>query len=253
MIDEMKLDGTVILAVFPDWSDSPRAQGGWVRQVTDEGVPSGPTRWVGELASSIRDLAGAHRGARWLWPSTATCYPFLLGEGIRLARCHDVALTAALLSAVDGRTEPRPVVGLTELVRAYVDQRERCAAVPAAGRLRTLIAAESAAALAALEIRQDQSSVAKPGWARLIASSDAMEPRMLATEWSLVTLARVRLALAGTGATLVSYRPGRLVVRCQESQTSAMGDIVQRAGEEARRLLCPEPVTRYPFEVSVVA
>ena len=40
-------------------------------------------------------------GVRWVWSSTARVYPALLRAGVRVGRCHDVALAAALLASRD--------------------------------------------------------------------------------------------------------------------------------------------------------
>jgi hypothetical protein len=69
---------------------------------------------------SVTDLAaavGAHEGTgavRWVWPSTRSLYPELLRAGVRVARCHDIELTAALLAARDGALgeHPQPPVTL---------------------------------------------------------------------------------------------------------------------------------------------
>jgi DNA polymerase-1 len=53
---------------------------------------------------------GAGRGGppRWVWADTREVYPALLERGVRLARCHDLALTEGLLLAHEGRYgEPR--------------------------------------------------------------------------------------------------------------------------------------------------
>ena len=54
-----------------------------------------------DLASAIRDYerAGA---VRWVWPATAEIYPALLRAGVRVERCHDVALTEGLLLGREG-------------------------------------------------------------------------------------------------------------------------------------------------------
>ena len=39
---------------------------------------------------------------RWVWPSTAEIYPGLLRAGVRVARCHDLELTEALLIGYAG-------------------------------------------------------------------------------------------------------------------------------------------------------
>jgi DNA polymerase-1 len=47
---------------------------------------------------------------RWVWSGTAHVYPALLRAGVRVGRCHDVALAGALLAGRDaaGRDEARP-------------------------------------------------------------------------------------------------------------------------------------------------
>ena len=39
---------------------------------------------------------------RWVWADTSTIYPSLLRAGVRVDRCHDAALTQALLRARGG-------------------------------------------------------------------------------------------------------------------------------------------------------
>jgi DNA polymerase-1 len=62
---------------------------------------------------------------RWIWASCATVYPALLRAGVRVRRCHDVALTEALLLGRDGR--PGEVASL-----AAASARLRGVPVPAA-------------------------------------------------------------------------------------------------------------------------
>ncbi len=72
----------------------------------DGAVLSAPER-VADLPAAIaeRERAGS---PRWLWAATAEVYPPLLRAGVRVARCHDVELTEALLSGHAGRWgEPR--------------------------------------------------------------------------------------------------------------------------------------------------
>ena len=42
---------------------------------------------------------------RWVWAAGSDIYPALLRAGVRVQRCHDVALVEALLLARDGRPE----------------------------------------------------------------------------------------------------------------------------------------------------
>ena len=44
-------------------------------------------------------------GVRWVWPSGAELYPALLRAGVRVARCHDVALAERLLLGREGRAD----------------------------------------------------------------------------------------------------------------------------------------------------
>jgi DNA polymerase-1 len=45
---------------------------------------------------------------RWIWASSAAAYPALLRAGVRVRRCHDVALSEALLLGRDGRPGEAP-------------------------------------------------------------------------------------------------------------------------------------------------
>ncbi len=52
------------------------------------------------MAVAERERAG---DVRWVWAACGDIYPALLRAGVRVQRCHDVALTEALLLARDGR------------------------------------------------------------------------------------------------------------------------------------------------------
>jgi DNA polymerase-1 len=131
---------------------------------------------------------------RWVWASTATVYPRLLRQDVRVARCHDLELTEALLLGHDGRWgEPRGLGALwarrhglpvpadqaapgadppgqaalfDELPRSgfdpmeavgqgYADQVSRIAATGLPGRFRLLVALESAGGLIGAEMGHD--------------------------------------------------------------------------------------------------
>ncbi len=80
------------------------AGGAWLRRLDDAGQPLAPAQWTPDLAAALR----AAPDARVLWASTADCYPRLLRAGVRVARCHDLELTEALLLGYAGRWgEPR--------------------------------------------------------------------------------------------------------------------------------------------------
>jgi DNA polymerase-1 len=129
---------------------------------------------------------------RRVWGSTATSYPPLLRAGTRVARCHDIELTEALLLGYDGRwgeprslaaayarlagtpvpPDPPPRAALPPgdgqgtlfdaapppaddpeiLSKVYADQGRRLSLVGRPGRFKLLVAAESAGALIAVEM-----------------------------------------------------------------------------------------------------
>jgi DNA polymerase-1 len=159
--------------------------GGILQPVDPTGTPSGPAEPVADLAAAVR----SYPGARWIWPDTTTLYPALVRAGVRVDRCHDLALTEGLLLAYEGHWgEPRalaaawarlrglpvppdPDLGpadrqdtlfapdraaapegtdpLTAAVAVHAAQGARIAALP---RFDLLVAAESAGALAAVEM-----------------------------------------------------------------------------------------------------
>ncbi|GGP16140.1 bifunctional 3'-5' exonuclease/DNA polymerase [Nonomuraea glycinis] len=144
---------------------------------------------VGGTAEQPGDLAAAMRGheaarPRWVWGDTRESYPGLLRAGLRVGRCHDLALTEGLLLAHQGRYgEPRsaraaharlhglPVpderpdepgtlfapepLGAEAVAEVLADQLRRIEALPDPGRFRLLVAAESAGALIAAEMGHD--------------------------------------------------------------------------------------------------
>ncbi|MGW4487936.1 bifunctional 3'-5' exonuclease/DNA polymerase [Amycolatopsis sp. NPDC004368] len=143
--------------------------------------------WVAE----VRRLEEAE-APRWVLPSVDELYPKLIDAGVRLGRCHDLGLAEGLLLAYEGREgesrslraawarargeEPpddgpafgeaaQPTLfsprgpGLPDGVtvvdaarRVLAEQEKRVAAVASPGRMRLLLAAESASALAAAEM-----------------------------------------------------------------------------------------------------
>ena len=74
---------------------------------------TGPGRIVAheDLAAAVaeRERAG---DVRWVWAACGDVYPALLRAGVRVQRCHDVALTETLLLAREGRQgEPASLAG----------------------------------------------------------------------------------------------------------------------------------------------
>ena len=164
--------------------------GGLLQAFADDGAPAGPLQRAPDAAAAVLERERAER-PRWLWASTSEIYPALLRAGARVARCHDLALTEGILLAYAGRWgEPKslraawarlrgmPVPddapqasphqpALFELERSglpegeglvaavaevYADQQRRLDAGEHPERLRLLVAAESAGALAAVEM-----------------------------------------------------------------------------------------------------
>ena len=74
----------------------------WSLQTTDdEGRPVGEPTATRDLAETVRRLEVDR--PRWVWPSTARVHAALLRAGVRVDRCHDVAMTEALLRAHEER------------------------------------------------------------------------------------------------------------------------------------------------------
>ena len=74
--------------------------GGLLRELDEAGRPTSDPIEVADLASAMGKYEQAG-GVRWVWSSALGLYPDLLRAGVRIARCHDVALADALLTARD--------------------------------------------------------------------------------------------------------------------------------------------------------
>ncbi|MEV2275243.1 bifunctional 3'-5' exonuclease/DNA polymerase [Nocardiopsis sp. NPDC049922] len=83
--------------------------GGWLQELGDT---SGPVRRVTDLADAVRGAEHARpEPPRWVWSASEDVYPDLVGAGVRVARCHDVALTEALLLGYHGRHDEAHSLG----------------------------------------------------------------------------------------------------------------------------------------------
>ncbi|PRX47130.1 DNA polymerase-1 [Prauserella shujinwangii] len=175
----------IIVARDPDGTFAARAP---------EGGPAASGLSAAELA---RHAAGWERELRprWVFTSVEHDYPALLGGGVRVRRCHDLALTEGLLLAAEERGEqprslaaayarargleppaeveytalddqpalfqprgpglPGGVAPLDAAELVLAEQRRRIGRVPHPDRMRLLVAAESASALAAAEMSAD--------------------------------------------------------------------------------------------------
>ena len=140
------------------------------------------------FSSFVSSVDPGPTAPRWVWEDTAHIYPALLADGIRVQRCHDLRLchvilkNSALTSASDlalaapGRwdrasstesdqAEPRATLfdfdvtsvddgaGESDAVQEFRRQLNAVASSVEPGRLRLLLAAESAGALIAAEMR----------------------------------------------------------------------------------------------------
>lgn len=133
-----------------------------VTRTDDAGRPVGAPLAFPDPVAAVRALEPEH--PRWVWPDTAAVYPAVLRAGLTVRRCHDLALTGALLrtragqppvaaaAPVDDRPglfDATPSRDPAEVLSEHADQLDRIGADP---RLRLLVAAESAGALAAAEM-----------------------------------------------------------------------------------------------------
>jgi hypothetical protein len=93
----------VRIAVMPGPEGS-----GLLGTLGDDDALAGEPERVPDLAAAIGEYERTPAAVRWVWPSTRSLYPGLLRAGVRVARCHDVELAAALLAARDGARADSP-------------------------------------------------------------------------------------------------------------------------------------------------
>ena len=171
----------------PSWIVLGRADDGIVAALLDgEGIEFARDRIDGELAAWVSGREAAH-APRWVWADTPAWYAPLLAAGVRVARCHDLRLSHAILrdselvasaSALRAAREwdaaPRveepaalpalfdiseverpagPPESLDAAVLEFARQRAALTQARDPARLRLLLAAESAGALIAAELR----------------------------------------------------------------------------------------------------
>ncbi|GAA4481521.1 bifunctional 3'-5' exonuclease/DNA polymerase [Rhodococcus olei] len=128
----------------------------------DDGTVTGSPVEFPDAAAAVRAFESEH--PRWVWPDTAAVYPQILRTGLRVDRCHDLALTRALLSVRAGKPAPAqalppdarpalfdttPAADPATVIGEHTAQLRTIGSDP---RLRLLVAAESAGALAAAEM-----------------------------------------------------------------------------------------------------
>ncbi|GAA4867342.1 bifunctional 3'-5' exonuclease/DNA polymerase [Kitasatospora terrestris] len=83
-------------ALVPD----PHGPAGRLQPLDEAGTPTGPPEHTPRLADAVAAREAAEQ-PRWVWASADSAYAPLLPS--RLARCHDVRLTEALLLGHEGR------------------------------------------------------------------------------------------------------------------------------------------------------
>jgi DNA polymerase-1 len=95
----------VRVAVVP----GPR-ESGLLRRLGEDGSPEGDVVEVADLVAAIREHE-QNAAPRWVWPSTTEPYQRLLRSGVRVARCHDVALADSLILGRDAAFGPDTAFG----------------------------------------------------------------------------------------------------------------------------------------------
>ncbi|MBV6697644.1 bifunctional 3'-5' exonuclease/DNA polymerase [Kitasatospora aureofaciens] len=81
----------------------PHGPGGRLQPLDDAGSPLGPPETVPDLAAAVAAREAAEH-PRWVWAAADSAYtPLLPRLPDRLARCHDLRLTEALLLGHEGR------------------------------------------------------------------------------------------------------------------------------------------------------
>ena len=85
--------------------------GCWLAELAEDGTGHGPVVWHDDCPAAVAAYERSG-GVRWVWAAAAGIYPALLRAGVRVERCHDIALTEALLLAREGRPgEPASLAG----------------------------------------------------------------------------------------------------------------------------------------------
>ena len=174
------------------------------RTFGDEGMERGPAETVADLAAYVARRESER--PRWVWDDTRRWYPSLLAGGVRVERCVDLrlshtilrnsTLTAGSALATSPRSawdyslvvdEPRvrdealfdfdeaDPIGEPDAAAEFLLQREAIAASADPGRIGLLLAAESAGALIACEMKSSGLPVDAGTHDRLL--TDLLGPR----------------------------------------------------------------------------
>src|SRR5215469_15165892 len=85
--------------------------GCWLSEFAADETGPGRIVWHENLPAMVADRERAG-DVRWIWAANDDLYPALLRAGVRVERCHDVALIETLLLAREGRSgEPASLPG----------------------------------------------------------------------------------------------------------------------------------------------
>ena len=85
-------------------------ESGLLRRLSEDGSPEGDVVEVADLVAAVREYE-QNAAPRWVWPSTTEPYQRLLHSGVRVARCHDVALADSLILGRDAAFGPDTALG----------------------------------------------------------------------------------------------------------------------------------------------
>ena len=97
-----------------------------LQELAEDGSGYAAPALVNDFPAAVAEYERARPGdehVRWVWADTSATYPSLLRAGVRVDRCHDAALTEALLCAregagLGGTGHPRPGLSGTGLSSA---------------------------------------------------------------------------------------------------------------------------------------
>ncbi len=76
-----------------------------LQELAEDGSGYAAPALVNDFPAAVAEYERARPGdehVRWVWADTSAIYPSLLRAGVRVDRCHDAALTEALLRAREG-------------------------------------------------------------------------------------------------------------------------------------------------------
>src|SRR4051794_39937398 len=179
--------------------------------------------------AAFAQVAELERSAspRWVLADVASAYPALLRAGVRLARCHDVASTEALLLAAEGDAEGAAAVNAARAGAATAAAEpapqpslfddQAATAGPPPPRAEGVGAAYSAQLGRIARLRQRS-----PGFALLVAAESAsclaaVEMTATGLPWDAPTHDRLLVELLGPRPASPSVRPARLQALAEQA------------------------------------